>query len=148
MTNKPKDRLAVLKDVAELLSTCGKWGAFFIGGFCMLLYTNEIEQFPEGLQLGEGLAFYLVSAGFFFAYAFYTVGLTAFGCILLRWPAHWLRNGGITWRRRKNSAKTASSRLDTDLPTDFASMPAVPARAALANVPRAAAGSWQTKSNE
>ena len=41
-----------------------EWGTLAVGGLCLLIDSNEIDQFPEGINLGEGLAFYLVSAGF------------------------------------------------------------------------------------
>lgn len=74
------------KELAELIGVLGKWGVLFIGGFCLLIYANEIGSFPEGLQLGEGLAFYMVSAGFVLIYSFYTLGLVALGSIAARWP--------------------------------------------------------------
>lgn len=80
-------RLSGLKEIADLVAAYAKWGSIFVGGFCLLLYSYEIGQFPEGLNLGEGLAFYLVCAGFLVIYTLYAAVITAMGSLLMAWPA-------------------------------------------------------------
>ena len=75
-----------LKDSIDLLGSAAKYGTFLIGGACLLLYSIEIGRFPEGVGLGEGLAFYLVCAGFLVVYSLYTFLCIAGGAIVLVWP--------------------------------------------------------------
>lgn len=49
-------------EFAGLIGTFTKYGTLLVGGLCLLMYSNEIGQFPEGMGIGEGLAFYLVCA--------------------------------------------------------------------------------------
>jgi hypothetical protein len=75
-----------LKEFIELIGAIVRWSALLIGGLCLLVYTHEIGQFPEGMNLGEGLAFYLVCIGFGIAYSIYWIGLTAIGCLIVGKP--------------------------------------------------------------
>jgi hypothetical protein len=77
-----------------------KYGTVAAGGFALLLYTNQIGHFPEGIQLGEGLAFYLLSFGLLLIYGLYCIGVTALGAVLVRWPGQWLYH--LTSKRGTN----------------------------------------------
>lgn len=121
MSNNSTQAKNTVKEIAELVAQLGKWGVLIIGGLCLLLYANEIGGFPEGLQLGEGLAFYMVSAGFLIVYGFYVAGLTALGCSLMRWPMHWVQMLAVRQQKRHATAKTKRP-LDFDPPTDLAPM--------------------------
>lgn len=109
------------RELAELIGLFGKWGVLFIGGFCLLVYANEIGSFPEGLQLGEGLAFYMVSAGFVLVYGFYTVGLVALGSIMARWPYQGIMLA-VDWYRAKRTKTRKQSSFEQLVPIDFAVM--------------------------
>lgn len=121
MTDSQKTPLNRFKEQAEMISIFGKWGVLFTGGLCLLIYANEIGTFPEGLQLGEGLAFYLISAGFLLVYSFYTLGLVALGSI----PFRWIYPGAIralNWYSKKRG-KTQKNRSFEQLVTvDFSVM--------------------------
>ena len=80
-----------LKEGIDLLGSVAKYGTFLVGGTCLLLYSKEIGRFPEGVGLGEGLAFYLVCAGFLVAYGIYTLFCLAGGAIVLVWPVRYLQ---------------------------------------------------------
>lgn len=106
-----------LKDLVELGGSFVRWGSLSMGGLCLLIYSNEIGQFPEGLNLGEGLAFYLVCAGFWLVYSLYVVILTALGSVLMAWPAR------VAYEvRRRKRASTEARRSSVDLPVDFSPM--------------------------
>jgi hypothetical protein len=78
------------KSASEWLTLVGsavRWLSLLAGGVALLLYTTEIKHFPEGVQLGEGLAFYFVSIGLVLAFIAYWIAVTALGGLLLRWPA-------------------------------------------------------------
>lgn len=100
-----------------LIGTFTKYGTLLVGGLCLLMYSNEIGQFPEGMGLGEGLAFYLVCAGFLIAYSLYTAICTATGCLLLAWPARALHRTLV--RRETLGRKRIGQML---LRTDFSAM--------------------------
>lgn len=104
-------------EFAGLIGTFTKYGTLLVGGLCLLMYSNEIGQFPEGMGIGEGLAFYLVCAGFLIAYSLYTGICTATGCFLLAWPARALHR--ILVRREALSRKRVGQML---LHTDFSAM--------------------------
>lgn len=106
-----------LKQFAELIGAFTRHGALLIGGLCLLMYSNEIGQFPEGMGLGEGLAFYLVCAGFLIVYSLYALICTATGCMMLAWPARALHSFII---HRENLSKRRFGRML--LHTDFSSM--------------------------
>lgn len=105
------------KEFVELVGTFTKYGTLLVGGLCLLMYSNEIGQFPEGMGIGEGLAFYLVCGGFLIAYALYTAICTATGCVLLAWPARALHRVLV---RREDLAKRRVGQML--LHTDFSSM--------------------------
>lgn len=105
------------KEFVDLVGTFTKYGTLLVGGLCLLMYSNEIGQFPEGVGLGEGLAFYLVCAGFLIVYAIYTGICTATGCLLLAWPARALH--GMLLRRERSGRMHVNQAL---LHTDFSSM--------------------------
>jgi hypothetical protein len=111
-----------ISEFADLIGTFTKYGTLLVGGLCLLMYSNEIGQFPEGVGIGEGLAFYLVCAGFLIAYSLYTVICTATGSLLLAWPARALHRSLV--RREALSRKRVSQML---LHTDFSSMWELPA---------------------
>lgn len=108
-------------DLLEQVGTVTKYGTLLVGGLCLLMYSNEIGQFPEGMGLGEGLAFYLVCAGFLFVYLMYMGICTATGCLLLAWPAKWINR--LLMRRESLGRKPMGQVL---LHTDFSSMRDVP----------------------
>lgn len=113
---KSKEKMS-LKELVGLARAIVRWGALSIGGLCLLMYTDEIGQFPEGLDLGEGLAFYLVCVGFFIVYSFYLVGLTTAGCLLFSIP--------LTWAQKNNQRRNTSvvqRRGSIEAPTDFSPM--------------------------
>ncbi|WP_096698410.1 hypothetical protein [Polaromonas sp. AER18D-145] len=110
-----KENIPILKDTADLIGTCARWGTILVGGFCLLLYSNEIGHFPEGLDLGEGLAFYLVCAGFWLAYSVYVLIATAIGSLLWGRPAGILEKLGS-----KRNVKKHPDRVN--LETDFSPM--------------------------
>ena len=101
-------------EFAGLVGTFTKYGTLLVGGLCLLMYSNEIGQFPEGMGLGEGLAFYLVCAGFLIAYSLYTGICTATGCLLLAWPARVVHRA---WVRRETLGRKRVGQvlLHTDL---------------------------------
>jgi len=113
-----------LNDFVGLIGTFTKYGTLLVGGLCLLMYSREIGQFPEGVGLGEGLAFYLVCAGFLIAYALYAGVCTVTGCLLLAWPARALHRALI---RRENLGKKRLGRVH--LHTDFSSMWELPVAA-------------------
>lgn len=104
-------------EFAGLIGTFTKYGTLLVGGLCLLMYSNEIGQFPEGMGIGEGLAFYLVCAGFLIAYSLYTGICTATGCLLLAWPARALHR--VLVRREALGRKRVGQVL---LHTDFSAM--------------------------
>lgn len=104
-------------ELVELVGTVAKYGTLMIGGLCLLVYSHRIGQFPEGVGLGEGLAFYLVCAGFLLAYALYALICTATGCLLLAVPATALHRFAIN---RQGKSKRRHGQLL--LHTDFAAM--------------------------
>lgn len=88
-------QLEFTKQIVEMVVTYTKWGTTVVGGLCLLIYSNEIGQFPEGINLGEGLAFYLMSVGFLIAYTIFAFGVTSLGSLLMAGPAiyiEYLRN--------------------------------------------------------
>lgn len=115
--SKEQTQISTLKELADLIGSYTKWGTILVGGFCLVFYSNEIGQFPEGLNLGEGLAFYLVCAGFMLTYAVYFLSVTAMGSLLMAWPARKMqRFHGI---RRQKRGRT---KPDLKLLTDFSPM--------------------------
>lgn len=121
MSNNSNQSKNTFKETAELIAQLCKWGILFVGGLCLLLYANEIGSFPEGLQLGEGLAFYMVSAGFLVVYGFYVACITALGCGLMRWPMHGIQLLVIRQQKRQAIAKNQRS-FAFEPPTDLAPM--------------------------
>lgn len=116
------DQNSGFKKFLESIGKFTKYGALLVGGLCLLLYSNEIGQFPEGIDLGEGLAFYLVSAGFLLIYALYVAVSTAMGSVILAWPASFLH------RRSLNRQQLRGVRIQALLlRTDFSPMWSVPA---------------------
>jgi len=112
-----KSKSTELNEFAGLIGTFAKYGTLLVGGLCLLMYSNEIGQFPEGVGIGEGLAFYLVCAGFLIAYSLYTVICTATGSLLLAWPARALLRAVV--RKEALGRKRVGQVL---LHTDFSSM--------------------------
>lgn len=112
-----KEKFAARKQVIELGGAFAKWGTFAVGGLCLVLYSNEIGHFPEGLDLGEGLAFYLVCAGFFLVYGLYTAICTAMGSVLMALPMRMAHRLGL----RKGQAKGTQTGLAL-LHADFSPM--------------------------
>src|SRR5260370_6589135 len=103
MSEKKEQKVSTVKDVVEITSAAVRWGALLAGGFCLLYYCTEIGHFPEGIELGEGLAFYLISVAFMLICAFYITCLTALGSALVGLPTDWLRSKMI--RRRAHLGK-------------------------------------------
>lgn len=89
-----KDLLTHLKEISGLVALVASWGTLVMGGFCLLLYSEEIQQFPSGIGLGEGLAFYMICASFLLIYFIYWMAMTTLGMVLTRWPAQWLVSRG------------------------------------------------------
>lgn len=112
---------AGLSEFAGLIGTFTKYGTLLVGGLCLLMYSNEIGQFPEGVGIGEGLAFYLVCAGFLIVYSLYTVLCTATGCLLLAWPTQALQR--VLIRREASGGR----RVEQNFPhANFSSMRELP----------------------
>jgi hypothetical protein len=118
MDKKQPPDFSSLKDLATFIGSVGKWGAPLLGGLCLLVYTQEIQHFPEGLTLGDGLVFYFISAGFLVTYVFYVAGITALGCLIMRLPVEGVRRLRQMWRARKKT-KPMSSNPDFGAYTDF-----------------------------
>lgn len=78
--------IARLKESIDLVGSVAKYGTLLVGGVCLLLYSHHIGRFPEGIGLGEGLAFYLMCAGFLVVYGLYAVLCIAGGAVVLIWP--------------------------------------------------------------
>ena len=117
LITKRNGRISALKDMAELIAAYAKWGAVSVGGFCLMIYSVEIGQFPEGLNLGEGLAFYLVCAGFWIVYTLYAVVTTAMGSLLMAGPA-------LVYQ--KYTRRRSGARHEANVPTDYSPMWEVP----------------------
>lgn len=94
-----------------------RYGTLIVGGLCLLMYSYEIGQFPEGMGLGEGLAFYAVCTGFLVVYAIYICFCIATGCLLLRWPAELIQRSFA--RRSKSGARAP---VAGHVRTDFSPM--------------------------
>lgn len=122
--NNADREITQFSQMVGFAGTFTKYGTLIVGGLCLLIYSNEIGQFPEGVGLGEGLAFYLVCAGFLIAYSLYSAICTATGCLLLAWPARLLHR--IAVRRESLRKKRVSQIL---LYTDFSSMVELPVAA-------------------
>lgn len=84
--NSKENDVQQVKAVWELASSVIKWGSLLIGGVCLLATSAAIGQFPQDINVGEGVALYFLSAGFVLAYAFYWLAVTSIGLCLLRWP--------------------------------------------------------------
>jgi hypothetical protein len=115
--SETSSKSAKLNEFAGLIGTFTKYGTLLVGGLCLLMYSNEIGQFPEGVGIGEGLAFYLVCAGFLIVYSLYAGICTATGCLLLAWPARALHR--MLVRREALGRRRVGQTL---LHTDFSSM--------------------------
>ena len=76
------DRLSQLKQFGELGNAALKWITVVPGSICMLLYSVKMGQFPEGLALGEGLAFYLICAAFWIAFSLYVGAASVLGVVV------------------------------------------------------------------
>ncbi|MYN04248.1 hypothetical protein GTP41_19330 [Pseudoduganella sp. DS3] len=114
--DKPSSKLSTYKEIAELIGLYAKWGTLAVGGLCLLIYSNEIDQFPEGINLGEGLAFYLVSAGFLIAYTVFAIAVTAMGSVLMALPTN------IFERSRHNRSVTSRAHIESQLKPDYSPM--------------------------
>lgn len=77
---------SVAKEFIDLSSMVLRWGAVLGGGLSLLVYTKEIRRFPAGIGLGEGLAFYLISAALVLYYVVYLVCVSSIGSVLMRFP--------------------------------------------------------------
>lgn len=115
MTQSP-DRLTTYKSIAELVTIYAKWGSILPGGACLLLYSNEIGQFPEGMNLGEGLAFYLVCAGFLVVSTFYLAVTAAMGSLLLAGPIF------VHKKFIRSRSQSKPSQGDLYMSTDYSAM--------------------------
>lgn len=111
-----KIRLSFYKDIAEMIGLYAKWGTLAVGGLCLLVYSNEIDHFPEGINLGEGLAFYLVSAGFLIAYTMFALIVTAMGAVVMGLPTVLFQR----FRHRRLSVQR--THLESQLKADFSPM--------------------------
>lgn len=103
-SKKSQSDLNKLKGIGELIATYARWGATVLGGACLLIYSNEIGQFPEGIDLGEGLAFYLMSAGFLIAYSLFALIVTAMGSTLIGGSAIVIERCRHKWGKRSSAA--------------------------------------------
>jgi hypothetical protein len=125
------NRLEFASKLGEVISSWVKRGTLVIGALCLIIYANELKHFPEGMQLGEGLAFYLVCVGFTLIYAFYVLISTAIGSVIVYFSITAWQNFS-RWHRAKNSIRN-----DAPLTTNFRPMrdPALLTVAGLAAVP-------------
>lgn len=105
-------RISTFKEIADVVAEYAKWGSILVGGLCLLLYSHEIGQFPEELNLGEGLAFYLVCAGFWVTYTLYAAVTTAMGSLLMAGPA--LLHQKFIHRRSRSHVAQPNMHLVTD----------------------------------
>lgn len=71
------------KEVAELVSIAFKWAMLLPGGICLLIYSMDLGHFPEGIELGEGLAFYLLCAAFWLIYVLYALVAATMGAVAM-----------------------------------------------------------------
>lgn len=96
-----KDHISELREIGSSIAHLINWGAIMAGGLCLIVYSTEIEQFPSGIGLGEGLAFYFLSVGFTLIYGIYWVGLTSLGVVTMQIPLRYL----VKWGRRRSAEK-------------------------------------------
>lgn len=71
------------KEVAEFVSIAFKWAMLLPGGICLLIYSMYLGHFPEGIELGEGLAFYLLCAAFWLVYVLYAAVAATMGAVAM-----------------------------------------------------------------
>ena len=112
-----KDRLARIKETAELASTFFKWAMLLPGGICLLAYSIEIGHFPEGTGLGEGLAFYMVCASLWIIYTIYVFMAGAMGAVAFAPLAKLAQH---RHKLKADGERTSTRRLTFH--TDFSSM--------------------------
>lgn len=65
-------------------ATLLRWLCLAVGVLLILTYTQEIQQFPEGMTLGEGLAFYLLVLAYGLIGSIYLVCMTSIGGLFIR----------------------------------------------------------------
>lgn len=94
-----KLRELIERDI-QFISNLIKPGAVVFGGLCLLVYCNEIGQFPEGIGLGEGVAFFLICSTFALIYALYLGLSIAAGCTLHALPGRI----ALRWWNKKERA--------------------------------------------
>jgi hypothetical protein len=114
--SKPSSKLSTYKEIADLMGLYAKWGTLAVGGLCLLIYSNEIDQFPEGINLGEGLAFYLVSAGFLIAYTVFAIVATAMGSVVMALPTIFFQ------RFRHKRSVSNRTHIESQLNADYSLM--------------------------
>lgn len=104
-----------LKETVDSISAAAKVGAVSIGGLCLISYSHEIGQFPEGISFGDGVVLFFVCFGFFVVYALYVSVITASGSLLMAGPAVLHQK----WLRRRS---VSSSKPDENIYVDYSSM--------------------------
>ncbi|MEJ0034854.1 MAG: hypothetical protein WDO68_01995 [Gammaproteobacteria bacterium] len=77
------------KETWDLTASVLRWGALLMGVACVLQNGVLTGEPPEDPSLGEGLLLYILSVGFFVAYAMFWIGVTAVGLFIMRWPVQW-----------------------------------------------------------
>ena len=80
---KVRSPFARIREFADLASPFFKWATWLPGGICLLFYSMEIGHFPEGMELGEGLAFYLVCASVWIVCLLYALIAAMMGSMLV-----------------------------------------------------------------
>lgn len=113
--------LKTLREWAEFIALVTRWGAVIVGGMSLLLYAGEIGHFPSGISLGEGLAFYLICAGFCLLYFIYWASLSSLGSLLMRVPFNWI----VAWDRSRATGKVDASVIPHSVPLFHMNKPEV-----------------------
>lgn len=75
-----------IKKIVDGVSYVAARCAFIAGGLSLSTYTLEVKQFPSGVGLGDGLAFYLVSIAWILWYALYLMSIASVGSLLMYFP--------------------------------------------------------------
>lgn len=99
-TNTDGSVVTHLKDWAELGGKAITWATLLPGCLIFFIYTVKLGDFPTGLGVGEGLAFYLICTAFWIAFIVYAVAATVLGSVAIAPLAQWAQK-----RRHAQQAK-------------------------------------------